>query len=528
MDLTEIADFIVVGSGSSGAMAAQTLIEGGASVTMVDVGRRDTKYASIIPETDFSTIRRTDEDQHRYLLGDTFEGILSDAAKSGAQLTPPRKFVTELVDRFMPLESDSFHPLESLAYGGLGAAWGAGCCVYSTPELNEAGLSPERMAAAYQLVADRIGISGSADDAAPYTAAGLAGLQPAAELDETASHLYESYLRRRPKLRRRDVHQADRNAATYREMDFYSDGDRSVYRPWMTVDRLRLEPRFRYVDRSLVLRFEEQGDVVELETIDVETAERATIRARRLILAAGTLGTARIVLRSLGDSDRSLPLLCNPYSYVPCIQPGMLGKALSPRKLGLAQLSIFHDPGGTNDDVTMGSIYTYRSLMLFRILPQVPLDFRDARILMRYLLPAITIVGIHHPERPGAGRSLRLESFPGAATGDRLIAEYVLGTAEREKIAERERVITRALRSMGSWAVKTIRPAPGASIHYAGTLPFADDGRPFSLQPDGRLAGTRMVSVADGSGFRFLPAKGLTLSLMANAHLVAEAGLQRA
>ena len=81
-------------------------------------------------------------------------------------------------------------------------------------------------------------------------------------------------------------------------------------------------------------------------------------------------------------------------------------------------------------------------------------------------------------------------------------------------------MFTRALRSLGAWAIKRIQPGMGSSIHYAGTLPFAGDGRPFSLLSDGRLAGTRRVWVADGSGFRFLPAKGLTLSLMANAHLV--------
>ena len=66
----------------------------------------------------------------------------------------------------------------------------------------------------------------------------------------------------------------------------------------------------------------------------------------------------------------------------------------------------------------------------------------------------------------------------------------------------------------------------GASIHYAGTLPFGTGEGPFRLRPDGRLFESDHVWVADGSGFRYLPAKGLTLSLMANAHLVAQAALR--
>jgi choline dehydrogenase-like flavoprotein len=41
------------------------------------------------------------------------------------------------------------------------------------------------------------------------------------------------------------------------------------------------------------------------------------------------------------------------------------------------------------------------------------------------------------------------------------------------------------------------------------------------LRPDGKLHGAKRVYVADGSGFNYLPAKGLTFTIMANAHLAA-------
>jgi hypothetical protein len=535
----DLADYIVVGSGTTGAMAAQTLLDGGATVTMLDVGRVDTTYRDLIPDADFVTIRREDPEQHRYLLGDAFEGIPAATLSTGAQLTPPRAHVSKLVDRFLPVVSETFHPQESLAYGGLGNAWGAGACVYSDSELVEAGLDPQRMRAAYQVVADRIGISGAQDDATQYTSAWLRGVQPAPDMDENASRLFDRYQAKRTGLLAKGVAMGrpalalltrdtgDRKAFTYRDMDFYSDRDRSVYRPWMTVDALKDDPRFTFLDGVLVIRFEEHEGAVTVFGLDVRTGEATVHQARRLILAPGVLGTARIVLRSIGATQTVLPILCNPYSYVPCIQPRLIGTAVSPRKMSLAQLSIFHDPDGTNTDVAMGSIYSYRSLMLFRILPQAPIDFVDARILMQYLLPAITIVGIHLPERAGPCRSLRLDASTASPTGDRLVAEYVLSPEERRRNTDREKLMIRALRSLGAWAIKRIEPGMGSSIHYAGTLPFAADGRPFSLADDGRLAGTTSVSVADGSGFRYLPAKGLTLSLMANAHLVAEAAVRR-
>jgi hypothetical protein len=538
LDVSSLPDFIVIGSGNTGAMAAQTLIEGGATVTMVDVGRTDRTYRMLIPDLDFLSMRTTDPEQHRYLLGNDFEGLPSSTVATAAQLTPPRRHAVDLVDRYLAVDSNSFRPLESLAYGGLGNAWGAGCCVFSDSELVEAGLDPGGMRTAYQLVADRIGISGAQDDVTRFTSADLHGIQRAPEMDETCSRLYRRYGARRAKLHARGVFMGrpalalltetmgDRVGYRYRDMDFYDDRDQSVYRPWITVDALKRDPRFRYVDGLLALRFDEREGHVIVQCLDVRTGERVEHGARRLVLASGTLGTARIVLRSLGSARTVLPLLSNPYSYVPCIQPALLGTAQRPLRMSLAQLSIFHDPDGTNSDVAMGSIYSYRSLMLFRILPQAPIALADARILMRYLLPAITIVGMQHPERPGPGRRLSLESAPDSPTTDRLKAEYVLSDDEIKRVADRERIFTRALRSLGSWAIKRIEPGMGSSIHYAGTLPFASDGRPMSISTDGRLAGATRVSVADGSGFRYLPAKGLTLSLMANAHLVARSALR--
>ena len=78
------------------------------------------------------------------------------------------------------------------------------------------------------------------------------------------------------------------------------------------------------------------------------------------------------------------------------------------------------------------------------------------------------------------------------------------------------------MRSLGCYALSKIDPGHGSSIHYAGTLPFSEKEGMFTLAKDGRLHGSKSVYVADGSGFRFLPAKGLTLSLMANAHAVAK------
>ncbi len=527
-------DVVVVGSGATGAMAAQTLVERGANVTMLDAGRWDRRYADLVPEQSFVALRRGDPAQFRYFLGDDLEAARFARVGAGAQLTPPRRYVVDGAERDLPVRSDGFVPVESLALGGLGGAWGLLCGVYSDAELARASLPAGATREAYQRVADRIGISGAAgDDARPYTYGELTGVQPPVPLDPTAQAIAARYERRRAEFARDGFHlgrpalalltrdAGERRATQLLDMDFYGDAGGSAWRPWMTIASLLRAPNFAYVGGVLATRFFESGDGVEIEALDSATGERRRFAARRLVLATGTLGTARIVLRSLAEPGTRLPLLCNAYTYVPCLVPERAGKAMPERNNSLVQLVLFHDRGGRHDDVAVGTLFSYRSLLLFRLLREMPLGVAAARVAMQYLLPGFTIAGIDHPQAPSEGKSVALESDERSPTGDALAIAYELSAAERAAYDAREREFLHALRALGAWPLKRVRPPLGASIHYAGTLPYANGERPLHLHPSGRLHGTRRVYVADGSGFTYLPAKGLTLTLMANAHRVA-------
>lgn len=529
-----VNEVIVVGSGATGAIAAQTLVERGFDVLMLDGGQRDDHYRKLIPDLDFVEIRSRVQEQNRFFLGDRFEGLPQDAVSTGAQLTPPRQFITAQVDRFLPVDSQTFSPMESLALGGLGSGWGLGCCVFSDGELAQAGLSPQPMREAYQLIASRIGISGEDDDARPYTSAHIGGVQPPVPMDPTAQVIYRRYLHNRQRLRKNSFAvgrpalalltepKDGRGATALHDMDFYSDRERAAWRPWIGVEALRQKSNFEYRDNLLVTSFEENGGFTTVRALDMITLQHRTFTCRKLVLAAGALGSARIVLRSFGERKR-LPFLCNAYSYLPCLVPSRIGKQPPRKNSGFAQLALFYDREAQGEGIAMGSLYSYRSLMLYRLLAETPLGYKPARQLMRYLVPALLILGIHHPQSPSPGKSIELIADPHAPTSDRLSIEYALTPQESQRIARCEDQFSRAMLTLGAVPVKRVHPPAGSSIHYAGTLPFGETGERFTLAADGRLNGTQTVFVADGSGFRYLPAKGLTLSLMANAHVVATA-----
>ena len=530
----KLFDHIVVGSGPSGAMCAQTLLNAGKTVLLIDGANvHENEYGSPSPGATFDDIRTAVEDQHQMFLGRNFESIEWGAVRAGSQLTPARKYILQKVEQWMPIRSDNFEALECLAFGGLGTVWGLGCCMFSAPELEMTGLPVSAMLDAYQVVANRIGVSYNADDIEPFTMPGLKGLQPAIDIDDNARTLLHNYKRQSDRFKKNHLFMGvpalalltagkDRRSANdYANMDFYSNRGQSAYRPDITIKELGYTSRFSYLPGAFATRFVEEGDGVSLDIRLTDTRESLSLKCRKLMLAGGSLGTARIVLRSFGRPDAQLPLLCNPYSYLTCLQWERLGKVPGVRRTSLAQLSFFYDREENNTDVAMASIYSYSSLLMYRVIRETPLNFRDGISIMRYILPATIIAGIHHPDQFSGQKYVQLKPDDNAITGDHLAINYQLSEDEKRKADARERLFTKAFRQLKCVPLKKVRPPFGASAHYAGTLPFSRAGEPFTTQPDGRLAATKNIFIADGSSLAYLPAKGLTFTLMANAYRVA-------
>jgi len=521
-------------------MCAQTLTEAGRKTLLIDAGFAGETNGSVSDNVDFHKIRTSGRDQQDIFLGKQFEGIDWGAAKAGSQLTPARKFVIERVSELLPFETNGFYPFESLAYGGLGAAWGLGCFKFSPAELEKAHLPVDAINSAYQVVAERIGVSYTPDDIENYAMPGVKHLLPSISIDDNARSILQRYERKRSTFHQKNFSlgvtpqalltkdKDHRKATDYSNMDFYDNRGLSAYRPDVTIDVLKKAPNFLYQSGILVTTFEENDDYVKVSGIIIDTNERVTFKTKKLLLACNVLGSARIVLRSFKKIGHSLPLLCNPYSYLTCLITQRLGKLTTSKQTSTSQLSLFHNRDNTNVDIAMASLYSYSSLMLYRVLKEAPLNFKDGLQFMQYIIPATLIAGIHHPDAQSESKYIQLKPHGDNRTGDILFTHYSLGSAEKKAIEQREKLFGQMLFKLGCVPLKKITPAIGSSIHYAGTLPFSKKEEMFTVQPDGRLSHTKNVFIADGSGFTFLPAKGITLTLMANAHNTALNALQHA
>lgn len=527
----ELNDYIVVGSGCCGAIAAKTLTDKGLKVLMLDAGilpsqKLESKFEN------FSDIRQNEENQTVYFLGNHFDSIGNIQKKNPIHLTPNRQFVTDMVEKYLVWKGNDFNPIESLAKGGLGNAWGLGSYVYSDKELEETGLSVAESQKAYKWLSSFIAISGGNDHSAPYANNNLFQPQKSIPLDFNGERLWRNLEKKKEKLKSLGFiigrtplavsTDNEMNGEKYTEddLDFYSIGKSSAFRPFNLVENLEKGGLLNYKRNQLVLSFTESEDYITVETLDISTNEKKAFTCKKLILATGALSTGRIVMRSMNVNK--LPILCNPYTYIPSIQIPLIGNENINYQTGLAQISMYYDIEQNHKRIAMGSTYSYRSLMGFRLLREFPLDMKGGIKFLKLVQPALNITGVFHPEYGSDKKFIERVSDDHSITGDALRSTYLLSDEELKVIHATEDKFKKALKSLGTIPLKVVQNKHGASIHYGGTLPFAEkEQQSPSINKNGHLNGFKNVFVADGSGFKFLSGKGLTLTLMAYSHIVA-------
>ncbi len=512
------SDVIVIGSGMSGVHAAQTLLEHGLSVTMVDGGKRPRTNPDETTRENFEDVRRRDEKQERLFLGDDLSGIPVDGLTGGlggGQVGGNRAYVVEDADKLLPMKLKNALVIQSVAEGGLGAAWGAACALLTPSELQAMGL-PKNMDAHYATIIGRIGVSG------PEKRLGIDSPLPS---DLHAERALQKYARRRAAFDRKNTSVAqplsailtkdkgERKASDLADMDYWADPKKSVYRPQYTLAELKKHPSFRY-EADWIAENIEQGSEKTVHAVSMDGKHRTRWSAKAVMLAAGAVNSARIVLKSLDLLDTPVPFVGKPHVFSACLDIGTIGKAGPKRRISLCQLLVTDNRERDGMAAGVAQLYAYRSLLLFRLLESFPLPVPLAMKLLSLWTPSLVIADIR---------------FPGTEDGGTLTLRndgvHIEANVSNEAKVDRNRSwkkIRSALRMLGLLPLKNMELPEASSSHYAGTLPMAPkNAAPVTADESGELRELPGVYVADAAALRRLPAKPHSLTLMAHAERVA-------
>jgi choline dehydrogenase-like flavoprotein len=401
---------------------------------------------------------------------------------------------------------------------------------YTELELRHFPFPVAAIEAAFDALTRHIGIAGSATDDLTGYFGSTEGLLPELDLCELGSrflHRYERHKARfasyglrvgRPRLAVLPIDHRGRKPFRAFGQEFFVSPHDGIYTPTFTVQELVQRRRLEYRRGLLVERFDCDSERVIVHARDVTSGERVRYSAAHLILAAGTLNTARIVLASRHDHSTRLPLLDNPVTLLPFVDLGRIGHPLKPATFLGAELALVLESDWTSLPV-QGSVYNLMGPLRTDLVREFPLTFSGNLAAARHLAPAMLMLQLFFPDDAKASGQVQLQPSGGL--------RIMRNTGALPHV---ERIVTRALRAAG-YAASTLlarRLPPGSSIHYAGTIPARDHPvGDFETDRDCSLPWAQRVTIADASTFPVLPAKNHTLMMMANAFRLGQFVQQR-
>jgi len=450
-------DVVVVGSGPSGVHAAYPLIKAGLKVAMVDGGLDSNKQ----------------DDKQTFLEND-----ISNTSNA-YDLLKKNSYVFNKTYQLLKIKSE-IEIIQSLAKGGLSEIWHGICDYFSKEELERVGLPSLEIQKEYEEIAKRIRLTakGHLD---LHSALLLESVKNRAHLASTAYQAFLAFPLRTSSL----------------------------------IEDFKQYKNFTYIPNQVVRNVNYKMKRVEIQSFSLDTLRESTILSRYVVLAAGSINTTRILMRSLNLFNYRTTFLTKAHYMSACWFPRMIFKKNNLKKARLGQVAISSKETQQGLGTFFIQLYKFNPSSLRKALKYIPLPKMIGLRVLSFIAQSLIIVDIRFPALESKGKFSLLRKKK-----DEDILEISFQESEAELASHKNelRRIAKQLRSLGLFPIKTV--SDYATAHYAGGVPFAGAQVKLSTDKNGKLHQASRIYVADSSTWRSLPAKPPTLTIMANASRV--------
>jgi len=451
-------DVVIVGSGPAGVSAAYPLIKAGLKVAIIDGGLNS---------------RNKDEKL------DDFSNINLTETSNAYELFRNNSFVFNKTYRLLNIKS-KIEIIQTLSKGGFSQFWHGISDFFTTSELKAIGLSVDEIQSEYR---------------------------------EIAKHL-----RLEPKLPL-DIHsKLILRAAKSNPIDstVYTLPSAANYVNTLSIDIFKRFKNFTYIPNQLVYKAKDKYRLVEIQTISIDKSLKSTFQVRFLILAAGSINTTRILLRSLELFNYRTTFLTKAHYVIVCLHLRALFKKKSFKKMRLGQLAISSNQiqGGLSKFFIQ--LFRFNPSAIHKATKYIQLPKLVVVPLMRIIAPSLVIADVRFPSFESKGKFSKLKK--GLDERDILEIQFNETAGELRDHQKELKKIKQQLRILGLFPLKI--GSDYVTTHYAGGVPLNKSGSKLSSDKDGKLNNSKRIYIADSATWRGLPGKSPTLTIMANASRV--------
>jgi hypothetical protein len=514
----------VVGSGPAGISCAQALIDAGRQVTILDSGVQ----LEVERRNAVTSLASTDPSGWTPVT----TAFLREGMKAGTSGIPIKvSYGSDFPWRQVPgapsITYDGAYTRPSYARGGLSTVWGGAVLPYRQEDMADWPITIADLEPGYRAALGMMPLSARKDDLSelfPIYADRYAPLPMSRQATAVLAGLEHS----REKLNAHGVHFGSSRLTVHASdsdgkplcvqcgLCLYGCPHSLIYSTDQTLAKLLATDQVCYKPGVTVQSFEEKASGVVIRGIDLQE-KPVEFRASRVFLAAGTLNTTVILLRSLEQFDMPVPIRDSPYFVVPLLRfrgtPDVVREPLHT----LSQLFLEVIDSAISPHTIHLQTYTYNDLFIEPILATLG-PLRKAFPLERFLGSLLLFNGHFHSchsasisatlRREGQGDALRIQAVPNLETERRL--SNLVGK------------FTKLVRETGFIPLRPMMQLamPLRSFHYGGSFPMS--ASPGAQETDilGRPGGLRRVHAVDSTVLPSIAATTITLTEMANAYRI--------
>lgn len=456
-------DVIIVGSGPTGANAAYPLIQAGLSVAIVDGGL----------------------DSNQKVKNTKLK--LSKTNSNAFGLLKRSSYVFNTTYNLLKIKSN-IEVIQSLAIGGLSEIWHGICDYFSTEELIAIGLKPHQIQNEYAALLSRLPII----TRPPLDYHGIT-------IQNNATKSLNSKI----------------NIKTLPIMTHYNTKN--------IIQYFTRQNNFTYHKNQLVTMIADNKSHVTIKTKSIHSNKSYEFKAKYVIMAAGSINTTRILLRSFNLFNYKTTFLTKDSYIVVCLNIKSLFIRRKKKVKNVGQIAFTNIKTKQKKDEYFVQFYKCGPFAIEKGLQYVPLPKNVSKKLLSFLAPFLVIADIRFSTHESNHKFSCLKKIEN--NQDMLEIVFKEDKKVQKSREKKVKIITRMLTQIFLIPLKTVHS--DVTSHYAGGIPFNKRSSRIYSDKNGKLNKSQRIYIADSSTWRTLPASPPTLTMMANAVRVGKVVLEK-